>query len=296
MLRATAKKWLRPNLWRTHQYPPRPLAAPTHYRRPAEPASGPSIAVVTPSFNHAPFISETIDSLLAQNYAGLRYTVQDGGSTDDTLAILAGYGDRLDWVSRPDAGQSDAINQGFERVSGEIMAWLNSDDLLMPGALAYVARYFQAHPEVDLVYGHRIYIDVDGREIGRCILPSHDAETLMFADFVPQETLFWRRRVWTALAPLDGAYECAMDWEFILRAIHAGFRFRRLPRFLGCFRVHPAQKTTARMPTSHAEMDRLRGHYFGRALTKAEIFRGIRNYVARHVVLDRMHRVGLIKY
>jgi glycosyltransferase involved in cell wall biosynthesis len=296
MLRATAKKWLRPNLWRTHQYPPRPLAAPAHYRQPAEPAIGPSIAVVTPSFNHAAFIPETIDSVLTQNYAGLRYTVQDGGSTDGTLSILARYGNRLDWVSRPDAGQSDAINQGFERVAGEIMAWLNSDDLLLPGTLAYVARYFQAHPEVDLVYGHRFYIDEMGREIGRCILPAHHAETLKFADFVPQESLFWRRHVWAAVGPLDVTYHCAMDWDFILRAIRAGFQFRRLPRFIGCFRVHAAQKTIAKMPTSHAEMDRLRCDYFGRALTKAEILRGIRNYVARHVVLDRMHRVGIVKY
>src|ERR1700758_5151322 len=196
MLRATAKKWLRPNLWRPHQYPPRPLATPAHYRLPSAPAKWPSIAVVTPSFNHAEFISETIESVLTQNYADLRYAVQDGGSTDGTLAILAGYGNRLDWVSRPDAGQSDAINRGFARISGEIMAWLNSDDILMPGALAYVAHYFETHPDVAVVYGHRIYIDEMGREIGRCVLPAHHAETLQFADFVPQETLFWRRNVW----------------------------------------------------------------------------------------------------
>jgi glycosyltransferase involved in cell wall biosynthesis len=296
MLRKTAKKWLRPYLWYAHQYPPRPLRLPARYRQPVDLATWPAIAIVTPSFNHDAFISQTIDSLLTQNYPNLQYTVQDGGSTDGTLVILQRYGSRVAWVSESDVGQSDAINKGFARVTGDIMAWLNSDDFLTPGALAYVARYFHAHPEVDVVYGHRVYVDEEGREIGRCVLPAHDAQTLLFADFVPQETLFWRRHVWTTIGPLDLTYECAMDWEFILRAIHAGFRFRRLPRFLGCFRTHPAQKTIAKMRTSHAEMDRLRRLYLGRTLSQKEIFRGIRTYVARHILIDRMHRLGLMHF
>src|SRR5215469_17302761 len=140
MLRAVAKKWLRPYLWRGDQYAPRPLAVPACYRQRVEMADWPSIAIVTPAFNHAAFIAQTIDSVLMQDYPNLRYVVMDGGSTDDTTAVLGRYGDRLDWVSRPDAGQADAINQGFARVEGAIMAWLNSDDLLLPGTLAYVAR------------------------------------------------------------------------------------------------------------------------------------------------------------
>ena len=290
-----ANRWLKPAIWRSEQYAPRALAFPAN--REEEPAADlPSIAIVTPVLNQAAFIRAAIDSVLNQGYPRLAYVVRDGGSSDGTLDILRSYGRSLDWVSESDSGQSDAINLGFARVSGDIMAWLNGDDMLTPGSLAYVARFFQANPDIDLVYGHRIYIDIEGRETGRCVLPAHDPRTLEFADYIPQETLFWRRRVWQALCPIDVSFHCAMDWDFILRAQAGGFAFRRLPRFLGCFRVHQAQKTIARQSTSLAEMDVLRRRTFGRDVTSNEVNRGIEMYLLRQVFFDRLYRLGAFRY
>ena len=118
-------------------------------------------------------------SMFDQSYPNLEYYVQDGGSSDGTIEIIKRYADRLTgWDSRPDNGQSQAINLGFAKTSGEIMAWLNSDDILLPGALSCVAEYFRLHPEVDVIYGYRVLIDEDDQEIGRWILPAHDDEVL----------------------------------------------------------------------------------------------------------------------
>jgi glycosyltransferase involved in cell wall biosynthesis len=299
MFRRRMQRWanrcLRPAVWRSEQYPPRPLAFP-NYRAENPPRDSPSIAIVTPVLNQAAFIRAAIDSVLTQNYPNLAYIVQDGGSSDGTVEILRSYGRSLEWTSERDCGQADAINLGFARVGGDIMAWLNGDDMLTPGSLAYVARYFQANPDIDVVYGHRIFVDILGRETGRCVLPAHDPGTLKFADYIPQETLFWRRRVWQSLSPIDITFHCAMDWDFILRAQAAGFSFRRLPRFLGCFRVHPAQKTISVRAASLAEMELLRQRTFGRVITTDDVDRGIEMYLLRHVIVDRLYRVGALRY
>src|SRR5205814_1720618 len=137
---------------------------------------------------------------------------------DDTVGVLRSFGGRIEWTSEPDGGQARGINLGFSEVNSEVMAYLNSDDILLPGALAYVGNHFIRSPDVDLIYGQRVFIDHTGREIGRCILPEHDPIALLWADFIPQETLFWRRPVWLKVGPLDESFKYAMDWDFILRA------------------------------------------------------------------------------
>ncbi|HSY86146.1 MAG TPA: glycosyltransferase family 2 protein [Verrucomicrobiae bacterium] len=292
-LHRTAKRVLRPRLNQLRQYPPRAVAvaADSGASAPAgDPASLPTLALVTPSYKQGAFIRATIDSVLGQGYPKLRYVVMDGGSADGTQDILASYGDRLDWWSGPDRGQAEAINKGFERVSGEIMGWVNSDDLLLPGTLAFVAGFFRDHPEIDLIYGHRIIIDEQGQEIGRWVLPRHDPAALAFTDYVPQETMFWRAALWAAAGPLDAGFHYAMDWDFLLRAQRAGFRFRRLPRFLGCFRVHGEQKTAQTLELTH-EMDRLRAAHFGRPVSQREISRGLRFYQLRQLACDWRYRL-----
>jgi GT2 family glycosyltransferase len=293
-LHRTARTLLRPRLNRLRQYPARPVALSP---RPGESAAAgerlPAIALVTPSYNQGPFIRAAIDSVLAQGYPGLSYLVMDGGSTDETRRILAGYGDRVAWVSEPDGGQADAINKGFAQARGEIMGWLNSDDLLLPGTLAHVGRFFRDHPGVDIVYGHRIIIDEAGREVGRWVLPGHDPAALALTDYIPQETMFWRAAVWQRIGPLDAGFHYAMDWDFVLRATRAGFRFRRLPRFLACFRVHAAQKTACALELA-GEMDRLRQAHFGRPVSPAEISRGLRAYQLRQIACDWGYRLGLL--
>ena len=132
-----------------------------------------TISIVTPSYNQAPFIERTLRSVLDQGYPDLQYFVQDGGSKDGTADILERHADRLaGFDCQPDGGQAQAINRGFARTDGEIMAWLNSDDILLPGALAHVAAKFAAHPEIDVLYGHRVLIDENDCEIGRWIMPA----------------------------------------------------------------------------------------------------------------------------
>src|SRR5262249_46236581 len=160
-------------------------------------------------------------------YPRLEYLIQDGGSTDATLAILDRYRDALHCCeSASDRGQADALNRGFRRAGGEILAYLNADDLLLPGALAAVARYFRPAPEVDVIYGHRILIDQEGRDIGRWVLPPHEDGALVWLDFIPQETLFWRRRIWErAGASFDEQLHFALDWALLLRFRQIGARF-----------------------------------------------------------------------
>jgi GT2 family glycosyltransferase len=282
-----AKAILRPRLGVLKQHAPRPLAAPPRQVPRANPA--PRISLVTPSYRQAEFIERTLRSVLDQSYPDLEYFVQDGGSDDGTVAILERYADRLaGWESRRDAGQSEALNRGFARTTGDIMGWLNSDDLLLPGALARVADHFHDHPEVDVVYGHRIVIDEDDAEIGRWILPPHDNAVLSWADYVPQETLFWRRRLWDRTgARIDESFRFAMDWDLAVRFREAGARFVRIPQFLGAFRVHRHQKTSgALLENGFREMDRIRERALGR------VPRAIAPYLRRHVAADVAWRVA----
>jgi len=263
---------------------------------PPLPAEPPRIAIVTPSFNHVRYLSATIDSILGQDYPNLHYHVQDGASVDGTLELLQGRGDSISWRSEPDQGQAHAINIGFAGVDCDIMAYLNSDDMLLPGTLAYVVNFFLARPEIDIVYGHRVFIDREGLEVGRAVLPAHHDKTLRYADYIPQETMFWRRRVWQALGSLDESFHYALDWDFILRAQAAGFRFERLPRFLACFRVHDEQKTAATYAVGVKEMQVLRRRHLGFSPTQVEIRRVIMPYVARQFVYHWGYRTRLLKY
>src|SRR5262245_5563997 len=287
------RRWrdkFRPRLWHYRQYGPRALHVPATYAAEVPPENPLRIAVVTPSYNHARFLRTTIDSVLAQNYPNLAYVVEDGGSTDGTRQLLESYGDKLVWRSERDTGQASAVNRGLARVDGEIMAYLNSDDILLPGALAYVARTFLAEPGLDVVYSHRVLIDEDGLEIGRWVLPPHARKALIWADYIPQETMFWRRRVWEKVGPLDEAFHYALDWDFVLRAQAAGFRFKRLPRFLAGFRVHDKQKSTAMMKVGADEQRRLRQIHLGYDPDGGEIDRAIRGYLRRHFFFHGLYR------
>lgn len=264
------------------------------------PAEGiPRISIVTPSLNRARYLEATMRSVLDQAYPSLEYVVQDGGSLDGSAEVIGSYADRLhNWESEPDSGQADALNRGFAKTSGEVMGYLNADDVLLPGALAYVGTYFARNPSVDVVYGHRVLIDEDSLEIGRQVLPRHDDEVLSWGDFIPQETLFWRRSAWEAAGGfVDESFECAVDWDLLVRMRDAGARMVRLPRFLGAFRVHGDQKTVQLGATvATDEMKRIRARIHGRDVSQAEVLRRVRGYLLRHVALDRLYRIGALRY
>jgi glycosyltransferase involved in cell wall biosynthesis len=287
--------WLRPPMWTFEQHPPRSLDLRSMSAPATLPRQVPAIAIVTPSLNQGRFLRATIDSVISQNYPRLSYHVQDGGSNDDTVEALKSYGDKISWRSVPDEGQSDAINAGFAEIDCDIMAYLNSDDILLPGALASVANFFQERPDVDIVYGHRIFIDYDGSEIGRAILPAHSKKALCYAGYVPQETMFWRRRVWEQIGPMDISFHYALDWDFMLRAQDAGFKFVRLRRFNACFRVHDEQKTTKIYEQGRKEMRALRLRHLGHIPTQREIFRAMMPYLLRQFVFHWSYRLGILK-
>jgi ADP-heptose:LPS heptosyltransferase/GT2 family glycosyltransferase len=283
------------------QYAPRPIVWDQRLaaKRRADQAS-PKIGVVTPSYNQAAFLERTIGSVLAQEYPSLLYVVQDGASTDDSPAIIRRHADRLHaWDSAPDQGQADAIRRGFDRLAGalspdDVMAWLNSDDLLAPGALQFVGRYFSAHPEVDAIYGHRLIIDDQDREIGRWVLPRYRAETLRWIDFVPQETLFWRKRAWDLAGGIDPSFHFALDWDLLLRLQGAGLRIERVPYFLGAFRVHDEQKTSAQIHTrGHDEMQRVRTRVHGANVDPSRLDTETRRTQFRGAVTARLLELGL---
>jgi glycosyltransferase involved in cell wall biosynthesis len=292
-------RWLKPRLGHLRHHPPRPMEIPARYRAEPPVTDGPVMSIVTPTLNSERFVERTIQSVLDQGYAPLEYVVKDGGSSDATQAILERYRDRLGGVEvGEDSGQADGINRGFARTSGEIMAYLNSDDLLLPGTLAYVARFFVTHPKVDVVYGHRVLIDENDLEIGRWVLPRHESDILSWTDYVPQETLFWRRRIWERIGGmLDDTFAFAMDWDLLLRLRDAGARFVRLPRFLGAFRVHEGQKTSSQMRGVGArEIARLRLRVHGRPVSAAEVRRRTRGYLVRHIMYQKLYRLGLLHY
>ncbi len=286
-------QWTSPRLGILSHHLPEPLRVPSSYLRTIPPLDAPRISIVTPSYEQGRYLGRTLYSVVNQRYPQLEYFVQDGGSQDETRQVLERFDDALSgWVSEPDDGQADAINRGFAHTSGEIMAYLNSDDLLLPGSLAYVARYFAAHPDVDAVYGHRILIDEHDRQIGVWVMPPHDDEMLTLADYVPQETLFWRRGLWErAGGEIDVSFKFAVDWDLLLRFREAGARIVRLPRFLGAFRVHAEQKTGQQQQLCDEESERLHRRVLGRSMGDEEIHVRVQPYLRRHVLHHTIHRL-----
>jgi glycosyltransferase involved in cell wall biosynthesis len=275
------------------------MEVPEDYATVQASPSTPRVSIVVPSYNQGRFLRATLDSVLDQQFPNLELIVQDGGSTDETQTILREYSGRLrHWESRRDNGQAHAINLGFRHATGDILAYLNSDDILLPGALAYVARFFERHPSIDVVYGHRVVIDESGMEVGRWILPAHQDEILRWADYVPQETLFWRRRIWKLTgASMDEDFRYALDWELLVRFLDHGATFVRLPRFLGAFRVHASQKTTADFDqTTMSECRKLSQRMHGRSVETVELRRRIRPYLLKSAVLNSLSRLGLLSY
>ena len=269
-------------------HPPSKLSIPLSYRNvKSNVLNLPTISIITPSFRQGQFIERTINSVLSQNYENLEYIIQDGGSEDGSLDIIKKYEKSItSFESRKDRGQSHAINLGMAKSSGEIMAWINSDDILLPGALNYIGNFFRLHPEVDVVYGHRVLINEYDFEIGRWIMPEHDEQVLSWADFVPQETLFWRRDVWDrAGSRVDEDFHFAMDWDLLLRFKEVNAKMVRLPRLIGGFRVHGSQKTNINIKeTGSLEMAVLRERELGYAPSEREIHEQINKYIRAHQI------------
>jgi glycosyltransferase involved in cell wall biosynthesis len=185
----------------------------------SQPTSLPLVSVVTPSFNQGAYLAETIRSVLDQDYPRLEYLVIDGGSTDGSQELIRGFAPQLAyWVSEPDLGQTDAINKGFSLASGQILAWLNSDDTYLPGAVSQAVAFLQEHPEAGMVYGRAYYIDADGRRYARYPAGPTDHRGLRRGVVtIPQQASFFRSRIWKMVGPLDPSFYYAMDYDLWVR-------------------------------------------------------------------------------
>jgi glycosyltransferase involved in cell wall biosynthesis len=221
------------------------------------------VSIVTPSLNQARFIRETIESVLGQDYPRLEYFVVDGGSTDGTVAILEEYGDRLAWVSEADRGQAHAINAGWQRARGSVIAYLNSDDCYLPGAVRRAVAALEAHPEAGAVYGEGDHVDEAGRVIERYPTEPFSLGRLEETCFVCQPTVFLRRDVVERVGWLDESLRYCMDYDLWIRVGRVA-PFVRLPDLLARSRLHPGSKTLGQRVPAHVETLHMIRRHFGR--------------------------------
>jgi glycosyltransferase involved in cell wall biosynthesis len=245
----------------------------------------PSLSIITPSYQQAEFIEQTIRSVLDQNYQPLEYLVMDGGSKDGTVEILKKYGDRLQWVSEKDGGQAAALNAGFARTHGEIVGWINSDDAYAPGAFAAVAEFFAAHPDVEWVFGRCPIIDRAGQIHKGWItrykefwMRRYSHRRFLIENFLSQPAIFFRRRLLEKVGPLDESYHCAMDYHLFARMGEVA-RPAFLDRELAYFRSYGINKMSAQYRISFAE----------------ELDAAKRVTDGRHPVLMFLHEINRVK-
>lgn len=209
--------------------------------------SRPRFTLVMPTYNHGRWIDTALRSIFDQRHPSVEVVVLDAVSTDDTPQILAGYGDRIRWHRRPDKGQADAINQGLAGATGEVVAWLNSDDSYLPGALARVDAALLEDPTLDFVYGDALEIDQDGRILTPNLFTEDcSRERFYFShDYICQPTLFLRREALAKVGPLRADLRWFLDYQWITRFFAAGLKGKRLPHFLSANRDHPQTKTNS---------------------------------------------------
>ena len=211
-------------------------------------ASLPLVSIITPSYNQGQFLEQTIQSVLAQDYPRIEYILMDGGSTDGSLEVIRRYSDRVAyWESQPDRGQAHAINMGLGRASGELLGWLNSDDVLLPSTVSRVVAAFEHYPDTDVVYGRLERIDAHGNLVPTPMLPKDkvvfNKQLVIGECVVNQPGSLWRRWVMQRSGVLDERLDYALDYEYWIRLALDGAIFMRLPEVLARFRLSSSSKT-----------------------------------------------------
>lgn len=205
-----------------------------------------SVSVITPSFNQARFLEDAIYSVLEQDYPQVEYIVIDGASTDGSVDIIRKYADRLAWwVSEKDSGQAEAINKGLSRASGEIVAWLNSDDTYLPGAISAAVKAFEENPDVVLVYGDMLAVNENGETINILRYDQLGLEDLLCFEIIGQPAVFFRREVLVNAGNLDQSYQFLLDHHLWLRIALYG-RILHIHQIWATARFHPKAKNRAR--------------------------------------------------
>ena len=251
------------------------------------------ISLITISFNQARFLEQAILSVLNQDYPDLEYIVVDPGSTDGSREIIERYRGRISQIIfEPDSGPADGLNRGFARASGEIFGYLNSDDLLLPGAIARVAAAFQTHPEADLVYGHGHVIDAEGAWLRRFRSDRFNLRRSAYGNSViMQQATFWRREAFVAAGGFNLANRLSWDGEFWIDLALAGRQFCRVNEYWACFRAHTESIThnfhKPHAPRQHpylVEQRRLFGKAMGRPQAPSDRILGAATRIEKWLV------------
>jgi GT2 family glycosyltransferase len=239
----------------------------------------PRVTVVTPSYNQGCFIRATIESVLSQDYPNLEYIIMDGGSTDETASVVRDYASRLTFISEKDRGQSHAINKGFRMASGEIVSWLNSDDLYLPGAVRTAMEALRMEPAAAAVYGEGYLIDRHGSITSRfpCTEPPNLWKFVYLSDYILQQTVYFRKSALEKVGYIDESLHYAMDWDILIRL---GLRYPLLyvPEYMGCLREYPEAKSFAGGLRRSREIRDMLRRYTGRRIPPGHIVYGLETY------------------
>lgn len=229
--------------------------------------------VVVPSYNQGSYIEDCIRSVLLQRGdVDVELIVIDGGSDDETLKVLGRYDSDIDyWVSEPDDGQSDAINKGFEKATGDVFCWLNSDDYFYAGALKKVGEIFQENKTVDFIFGDMAWVDLNKKLINIQSGTRFNIDELVWGYcYIPQPSSFWRGSVYQSVGGVKTDIVCAMDYEYWVRIYLAGFNFKYVNQVFSGMRSYPEQKNKRLRDVSNKEDMAIRELYLGRAVTSLE--------------------------
>ena len=246
------------------------------------------VSIITPSYNQGEFIGRTLQSVASQRDAlpdsiEIEHVVMDGGSNDSTVAVLERFRPAVRWISERDRGQTDAVNKGLRATDGEVVGWLNSDDVYYPDAVQKVIRYFEENPDIDLVYGMADHIDREDHPFEAYPTEPWDFERMIQTCFICQPALFFRRRVFEKYGLLDESLNYCMDYEYWLRLGKAGAKFGYLQEKLAGSRLYADNKTLGARVKVHAEINDMFKEKFGRVPR-----RWISNYA--HAVVERAVR------
>ena len=229
----------------------------------------PKISIVTPSYNQGRYLEQTIVSVLSQDYERVEYIIIDGGSSDESVDIIRRHESCLSyWISESDRGQTHAINKGLERATGDLVAYINSDDFYLPGAFTAAAEHFRRRPDCEWVCGDVIFFG-DGQATIRpkVVLPRSPAAWLTRRHFAPQPGMFWRREL--LRDGFDERFRYCFDFEMFLRLVFTGHRCEHLPSAVASFRLHEASKTVAEASSFEDEVMWMSREYFDRAAWSA---------------------------
>lgn len=220
------------------------------------------ISIVIPSFNQGNFIERTIKSVLDQKYNEIEVIVVDGGSRDGTVELLKKYGDKIKWVSEKDSGQTEAINKGMKLATGDVMAYLNSDDTYEPETLKTVVKYFEDNPKSMIVYGKGRHIDENDKFINDYPTEKVDRDTLKIKCPICQPTVFWRRELWEKIGKFDEALNFGMDYDYWIR-VSKEFKFGFINHYLANTRIHNEAKTVSQQLKVAEEMIKINQKNYG---------------------------------